>query len=73
METYKLTVVEPEAMDVIHHLAQKGSVKLQKLTENKKKTRLEKRAFYLAAPVMSDSEYRQFKENREWMSKWRTK
>ena len=73
METYKLTVVEPEAMQLINDLAKKGSVKLQKLKERKRRSKADRRAFYLSAPVMSDEELSGYLENRQWMSQWRAK
>lgn len=73
METYKLTVVEPKAMKLINDLAKKGSVRLQKIADGKKKTRAERREFYLSAPVMSEEAYGSYLETKEWMNRWRTK
>lgn len=73
MEVYKLTILEPEAMDAIHRLEEEGAVRLQKIGKDKKKSRLERRAFYLAAPVLSDDDIRQLNQVRRWMNAWRTK
>ena len=45
----------------------------EKLAAHKKKSRAERRAFYLSAPVMSDDAYQNYLETREWMNRWRTK
>ncbi len=73
MEVYKLTILEPEAMDAIHRLEEKGSVRLQKIGKGKKKSNVERRAFYLSAPVLSDVEFQRLSEIRSWMNAWRTK
>lgn len=73
MEIYKLTVLEPAAMDAIHRLEEKGSVRLQKMGRRKKKTAAERREFYLAAPVMNEEDFRHYSETRRWMNAWRTK
>jgi hypothetical protein len=73
MEVYKLTILEPTAMEEIHRLEEKGSVRLQRIGRRKKKSEAERRAFYLSAPVMSDEDFQHYQESRRWMSEWRTK
>lgn len=73
MEVYKLTVLEPQAMDAIHRLEEKGSVRLQKIEKGKKKSKAARRAFYLSAPVLSDDDLQHFSQVRSWMNAWRTK
>ncbi len=71
METYKLTVLEPDAMQIINDLAKNGSVKLQKVKQATGKSKSERRAFYLSAPVMTDYELARLKETRDWMNQWK--
>lgn len=39
--------------------------------QNKDISEIEKRDFYLSAPVMSDEERENYKEVKEWMNQWR--
>ena len=71
METYTLTVVEPDAMHIINDLAKRGSVKLQRIKDVKRKSKSERQAFYLSAPVMTDEELIRNKEIKQWMNQWR--
>lgn len=67
MEVYKLTVLEPTAMEEIHRLEEKGSVRLQKIGRRRKKSAAQRPDFYLAAPVMSDEDFQHYIETRRWM------
>jgi len=54
---------------------QKRRIKAELLDTETRKNQIEKsefQNFLLKGPIMSDSQYQQFKENRKRMNQWRT-
>ena len=71
MDTYTVEILEPKAEKLLDDLANLGLFKLRKVKSNKKSSKLDRREFYLSAPVMTDEEYENYQQARDWMNQWR--
>lgn len=77
MDKIEVTILDPQAEAILDDMANKKLIKLKKPKARREKSESklsdERLAFYLSAPVMSDEEYENYKQTREWMNRWRTK
>lgn len=69
MAIYTIETLKPETKMLLDELEKKGALKIRRAKNDRRPAKKNRLDFYLSGPVMSDEEYENYTNAREWMNR----